>query len=131
MSITQASAPMNLVEKIRKARETNVEIGGFTFTVRRPTDIEAMHLRAAESLGDLVRFVVGWQGVQEIDVVPGGAAVDLPFNAGVAAEWLADRPDLLKPLVDSVIDTYHAHVKALEGAAKNRPENGAPPPSIG
>lgn len=110
---------MSLVDKIRKARERDVEVGGYTFTMRRPTDIEAMALRDADSVADLLPFVVGWAGVKEIDVLPGGDAFPLAFDAAVAAEWLADRPDLLDPLVTAIMDAYRAHAAALEGAAKN------------
>lgn len=110
---------MNLVEKLRKAREQQVTVGGFTFTVRRPTDIEALALRGASGVAALLPFVVGWSGVKEIDVLPGGNPVELPYDAATAAEWLADRPDLLEPLVKAIMDAYRAHVAALEGAAKN------------
>lgn len=108
-----------LVEKIRRARERNVEVGGYTFTVRRPTDIEAMALRGATGIADLLVYIVGWAGVQQIDILPSGDAVPQAFDADVAAEWLADRPDLLQPLVEAVMDAYRAHVVALEEAAKN------------
>lgn len=110
---------MSLIEKLRRARERDVEVGGYTFTVRRPTDLEAIALRGSHAGADLMPFVVGWRGVREIDLVPGGSAVDVPFDAEVAADWLADRPDLLWPLVDAIIDSYRAHVAALEEAQKN------------
>lgn len=108
-----------LIQKLRKARERNVAVGGYTFTVRRPTDLEALDLRTASRIDALLRFVVGWQGVNEIDLMPGGSAVPVAFDAALAAEWLADRPDLLDPLVDAIVDAYRAHVAALEAAAKN------------
>lgn len=110
---------MSLIDKIRKSREQRVDVGGYTFTVRRPTDIEAMALRNAGGIADLLPFVVGWEGVKEIDLVPGGNAVPVAFDPVVAAEWLADRPDLLQPLVEAIMESYRAHVAALEGAAKN------------
>ena len=110
---------MGLVDKIRRARERNVEVGGYTFTVRRPTDIEAMALRGASGIADLLPYVVGWQGVNEIDLIPGGSPVPTPFAADVAAEWLADRPDLLQPLVEAIMAAYRDHVATMEDAAKN------------
>lgn len=108
-----------LIDKLRKAREQKVEVGGHSFTVRRPTDLEAMSLRAASGVADLLPFVVGWEAVREIDLVPGGSAVPVAFDAAVCAEWLADRPDLLEPLVEAILAGYRAHVAALEAAAKN------------
>lgn len=109
----------DLIEKLRRARERRVEVGGFDFTVRRPTDIEALELRRGCGLGDLLRFVVGWGKVKELDIVPGGGPEPVPFDAALAAEWLADRPDLLQPLADEVLDGYRDHVAALEKIAKN------------
>ena len=110
---------MSLVEKLRKARQRNVEVGGYTFTVRRPTDIEAMEMRGVTGIADLLPFVVGWKGVKEIDLIPGGSAIEIAFDPALAREWLADRPDLLQPIVESIMEGYRAHVAALEGAAKN------------
>lgn len=108
-----------LIDKLRRAREQKVEVGGFAFRVRRPTDLEAMSLRTAAGIADLLPFVVGWEAVQEIDIIPGGSAVPVEFDAAVCAEWLADRPDLLEPLVEAILAGYRAHVAALEAAAKN------------
>ena len=107
-----------LVEKLRKAREQQVTVGVFTFTVRRPTDIEAMGFNDATLLR-MIDFVVGWDGVNEIDVLPGGNPQPLKFDAAVAREWLADRPDLLLPLSDAIVNLYRAHAAALEDAKKN------------
>lgn len=111
---------MSLADKIRKARESTVEVGGYTFTVRRPTDVEMLRLRAEGlSVDALLGFVVGWAGVRQIDVVPGGDPVEAKFDAETAREWLSDRPDLLTPLVDEVLAQYRKHVESLESAAKN------------
>ena len=55
---------MGLADKIRKARESTVEVGGYTFTVRRPTDLEMFELQGSVSAGRLLPFVVGWSGVR-------------------------------------------------------------------
>jgi hypothetical protein len=110
---------MSLIEKLRRSRERVVDVGGYSFTVRRPTDLEAIALRGAAGIDDLLVYVVGWKGIKEIDIVPGGNATDVAFDAALAAEWLADRPDLLQPLAEAIMDAYRAHVTALEGAAKN------------
>jgi hypothetical protein len=108
-----------LVEKLRRAREREVEACGFVFTIRRPTDIEAQRLKVGTSLADLVPFVVGWKNVREMDVVPGGDPHPLPFDAAVCAEWLADRPDLLQPLVEAIVAEYRRHLESLGSAEKN------------
>lgn len=109
---------MTLLEKMRKARQRQVEACGFSFTVRRPTDLEAAALGKAGT-ADLLRYVVGWQGVQEIHLIPGGSAVDVPWTDEVCQEFLADRPDLWAPIIEAVMAAYSAHVASLEADAKN------------
>ena len=109
---------MSLIDKIRKAREQDVKVGGYTFTVRRPTDIEAMAMHG-QPLERMLRFVVGWRGVNEIDLIPGGSAVQVDFDADLAVEWLADRPDLLEPITAAIRDASRAHVKSVEDVTKN------------
>lgn len=110
---------MNLAEKIRRARERDVEVGGFTFTVRRPTDIEMLAMRGGIDIESLIGYVVGWKNVKAIDMVPGGDPVPAEFDAELAREWLSDRPDLLAPLVDAVLSSYREHVEGLGATAKN------------
>lgn len=108
-----------LVEKLRKARESLVEVGGYQFTIRRPTDLEAQRLRLAVSSGDLIPYVVGWSKVTQADLIPGGDPHPLPFDPEVCAEWLADRIDLLGPLVEKIVESYKAHSQAIGEAEKN------------
>lgn len=109
-----------LVEKLRKARERTVEVAGYTFTVRRPTDVEAQRLRVISSTAELIPFVVGWAGVKELDVLPsGGDGHPVPFDPDVCREWLSDRPDLLQPLVDAIVAAYREHTAELEAGEKN------------
>lgn len=108
-----------LAEKLRKARESVVEVGGFEFTIRRPTDVEAQRLRGIVNMGDLIPHVVGWNKVREIDVLPSGDGHPLEFDPEVCREWLVDRPDLLTTLVDAIVAAYRAHREALGAAEKN------------
>ena len=113
---------MSLVEKIRKARQKTVDVGGFRFVVRRPTDLEMIGLSERlrrQDMGALLGYVLGWEGVKELDIIPGGDPHPLAFDAEVCAEWLADRPDLLDAIAKEVLDTYQAHAEALRGAEKN------------
>lgn len=111
---------MSLIEKLRKARETKVEAGGFTFIVRRPTDVEMMELGGTRSVARLFPFIVGWDGVSSLSMgIPGGDAHPLPFDGALCGEWLADRPDLFGPLVEAILGSYAEHAKALESTAKN------------
>lgn len=110
---------MSLVEKIRKARETKVEAGGFTFVIRRPTALEMSEMASASRGRAVLPFVIGWDGVREMDIIPGGDPHPLPFDAGVCAEWLADRFDLLVPLATQVFDAFVAHQARLNDEKKS------------
>jgi len=110
---------VSLVEKIRKARESKVEAGGFTFVIRRPTALEMAEMPAISRGRAILPFVIGWEGVKEIDVVPGGDPHPLPFNADVCAEWLGDRLDILAPLATQIFDAYTGYQKALEEQKKS------------
>lgn len=105
-----------LADKIRRARETRVEVADFTFIVRRPTPVEMMDLGRDRNF---TRCVVGWDKVREMDLIPGGDPHPLTFDAEACTEWLNDRPDLLSPVVEAVIGAYQSHVASLESAAKN------------
>lgn len=104
---------MSLVEKIRKARETRVEAGGFGFLIRRPTALDMAELTAVSRGRAVLPYVIGWDGVREIDVIPGGDPHLLPFDADVCAEWLTDRIDILAPLATAIFDSFAAHQAAL------------------
>lgn len=112
---------MSLVEKIRKAREQVVTVGGHDFTIRRPTELEMVELQAAgRGRGRaILPHVVGWSGVRAIDVLPGGDPHPLEFDARVRDEWLTDRLDLLQPLAEAVFKAFDDHARQQEAAAKN------------
>lgn len=111
---------MSLAEKIRKARESTVDVDGKTWTIRRPTDEEAAQLSANGDglLAIVKRFVIGWT-LTELDLVPGGTGVAVPFDSEVFGEWVADQPDLWTPLGMAVLDAYKLHADKREAAVKN------------
>lgn len=109
----------SLVEKIRKSREQHVPVGKYTFIVRRPTDMEMLEFRLDRRPIALLRFVIGWEGVTEGDIIPGGDPHPAPFEADACAEWLSDRMDLFGPVSEAVIAAYEAHRRTQDEAAKN------------
>lgn len=103
-----------LIDKIKKSRETNIEAGGFKFTVRRPTDMEVIDFRGQDiKQGDILeRFVLCWN-VTETDIIPGGSGIPVPFQTDLFMEWVADRPDLWAPLIGAIMVAYDAHQKKM------------------
>lgn len=111
----------NLIERIKKARQTTVQVGGITLTCRRPTDLEMLEMRLEKvSQGDILkRFVDGWAGVKEVDLVPGGGGEAVPFSAELFAEWVSDHPGSWNAITEAVVQGYKKHEEELEAAAKN------------
>lgn len=107
-----------LADKLRRARERTVEVAGRRFTVRRPTDAEAMLLSEQTGLDLVRRYVTGWD-LREIDLIPGGGPDAVPFEAGLWADWVDDQPDLWGPLAETIVAAYREHTEAREHAAKN------------
>jgi hypothetical protein len=108
-----------LADKIRRARESDVEAGGFSFTIRRPTDAEAMTLAGTNVVENLLcRFVVGWN-LKEIDLIPGGSPVAAAFDVDAFGEWVSDQPETLAALSSAIVAAYQAHVAKRGDAEKN------------
>lgn len=110
---------MSLIDKIRKARESVVEVNGRKFTIRRPSEAEqAVIFSSNASALELVRrFVVGWE-LQEIDIIPGGNPVPVAFDAEVWAEYVNDVPELWEPISSAIIQAVVDHRKKVEAAVK-------------
>lgn len=111
---------MSLIDKIRKARESAVEVGGHKFTIRRPTEAEQaeMYKDAKFSYLDMVRrCVVGWD-LQEIDLIPGGNAIALPFNTELWVEYVSDHSELWSDLSNAIMQSISAHKAKEERAEK-------------
>lgn len=107
-----------LAEKMRRAREFDVQIEGHKFTVRRPTDAELLDLSGSKAFDFACRFVVGWD-VKELDMIPGGGPDVVPFDVADWVEWLGDRSDLWEPLSKAIVDSYKAHEAATKENEKN------------
>jgi hypothetical protein len=98
-----------------RSRPSQCTAGGYTFSIRRPYVDEVIGgklagLGAAEIAA---RFVIGWEGVKESDLMPGGDPEEVAFDAALFAAWIKDQPDLWPPLTQAIVGAYEAHEKAL------------------
>lgn len=114
---------MSLAARMRKARESVVELGGFKIKIRRPTDLD---MSARPTQGDTrdhmeywTRFVVGWSGVREIDLVPGGTDAAATFNLEDFREWFADQPKHWETLIDAIRGAWVSYHEKKEVDSKN------------
>ena len=110
-----------LIERIRKARQTRVTIEGKTFIVRRPTDWEAYEMSStgkSQQMDLLEKLVEGWEGITELDLVPGGDSTPVEFDRALFVEWVADRPQYWAELTSAITKEYAAHAESLVAAEK-------------
>lgn len=106
---------MSLIDKIKAARQSVVTVGALSYTITRPT---ALSLSAGWESGFakeavLRRYVVGWNH-QEIDLIPGGSPVLVPFETELFIEFVADLPETIGALLAAINDLYDSHNKASE-----------------
>lgn len=111
----------DLARALRKQREFKVEIGKFTFTARRPTDVEALAIHRENMTFDQIatRFVVDWSGVTEDDIKGGGSTVAPPFDREDWETWCSDRPDFWQPISLKLLEKYGEHMERAEVVTKN------------
>lgn len=110
----------SLIERIKKARQTTVKVGDITLIVRRPTDLDMVTGGGKfTTLEILTRFVDGWQGMKECDLVPGGNPVEAPFSRELFTEWVADHTESWSAISAAVVESYKRHKDEVEEAAKN------------
>lgn len=100
----------SLTEKLRKARESVVEVDGKRYTIRRPTEAEQATVsgQGATALDLVRRFVVDWE-LHEVDLIPGGSPVAVKFSAEAWVEYVDDHPELWEPLSNGIVAAIRAH----------------------
>lgn len=110
-----------MIERLRKARQSTVVVGKYTFSVTRPTDMQMFEMRSRKiaQRDILEQYVTGWSGVTELDISAEGSNEPVIFSGDLFDEWIADRPELWAPIVTAIVDLYRAHEKAQETVAKN------------
>ncbi len=115
-------ATLSLLEKLRKTRETRLPVGDdgrLQLIIRRPAIMDHIrHRLRSEIVYDwYTPMVVGWVGVIEQDILPGGTDDVVEFDHALAVEWIGDRPAVVSALTDycqKLIDDYTAAQDALK-----------------
>jgi hypothetical protein len=123
-----------LAERIRKNREIKVKAGRWTFTARRPTDVEGGPMIADlfKDVSDPSKMVmtkdfahrvardhvIGWNLIED-DLVGGGGQDAVEFDADAWAEWIADHSDLWGDIALPIVKAYIDRVVQTDETAKN------------
>jgi hypothetical protein len=111
----------NLAEKIRKARETQVEVDGHKYTIRRPTDAqrnEWARIKGFSPLEMVRKCVIDWD-LLEVDLLAGGSPTPAEFSEDAFAEYVNDKTELWAPLSKAIAEVIEARLKSIEEAKKN------------
>lgn len=110
----------SLGDRMRKAREFKREVDGKTLIMRRPNEAEYAKLerQGASGFDVALKFVIGWEGVTEADLVPSGGSDEVPFDYDAWGELLGSRRELWE--VGKIIqDEFWQHQEKREERAKN------------
>lgn len=113
---------MNLIEKIRQARQKKITTAGVTLIVTRPTDLDMLQMNQSGGVTKeklLKDYVVGWVDVTEADLVAGGSDTPVEFDKELFIEWMSDKPDSWEDITNTVVDLYKAHEAKLGDDLKN------------
>lgn len=114
----------SILERLRAAREEWVKVGTFELLFRRPTRFQMAQWAGGDghtldARVPLRESVIGWRGVTEIMVVPGGEGRALDFDLEACLEWLEDNPALLQQACQGLNDLIERHFAREQDAEKN------------
>lgn len=112
---------MSLIDKIKAARVVTVKVDHMTFTGRRPTyeEFGIMFHEGATATNIARKFISGWSGVRERDLLPGGSDDEMSFDADLWAEAVSDMPKVWKPIRDALENAVIDSVRVAEETEKN------------
>ena len=101
--------------RFQKSRESVVESGDKKFTIRRPPALDVARIQNGRIDIDFAcKYVVGWPGLTEADLLPGGDPEPVEFDSALFVAWIADQPQHWNPIVNGVISSFQMHEEASE-----------------
>ena len=110
------------IKKMDLAAQSIINIGKFAFTIQRPSKYAMAKLNSEKdaTFFDLAsRFVVGWSGVTEADILPSGGELPVAFSKNVWRRWLEDRDDFWQPISKAVMESFTRHSEQTQADEKN------------
>lgn len=118
-----------IIAALRAARQSWVELEpGKRVQIIRPPEA-ALHEFSAlagenhvdRMLRCVVKYVTGWEGITEADLL--GAALApadvVPFESALWATVVADRMDWIRVVMSALVESINAHDGARQAAEKN------------
>ena len=110
---------MALIDKIIAGRQFTLEVDGHRYTLRRPTDAEALSSLRITTLDLVKRFCDGWDHTELSLGIPGGTGEPAPFSRDLWETWVEDQPTLWGPLSEAIQTAYVQYETARSQAEKN------------
>lgn len=114
--------PQQLIARLLAQRETTLPLApGKSVQVRRPAEDEMAELRRMTGSEIAHRFVVGWAGITEADVLGASIGADSPveFDAELWRVMVSDRAAWIQAVVVCVRDQVTQHLAQQAEVAKN------------
>lgn len=109
-----------LADKIRASRRMTIEYGKIKFYGRRPSveEFAQLHRDSIHDAEIAKRFVDGWEGVKEKDLIAGGTTEPVSFDKELFSEFIADNPEAWKVIASAMIDAINARIAEKETSEK-------------
>jgi hypothetical protein len=105
-----------LLEKLKKSRQTDIQVGGYTFTIQRLNDFdlgEIIEIGKINPRSLCKKCVVGWS-LTELDLVPGGDPIPAAFDQELFIAWVAEKNDIWTALYEHIWSDYRQRNGLLE-----------------
>lgn len=117
---------MDLIARLREQRRHWVYLDDAdparAVSFLRPPETVMFELASRGGIGldEVCRFVDGWRGITEADIVPGiGADTAAAFSPELFREWLQDKAELMAKLAAAIAAAVDAHLARARDAGKN------------
>jgi len=112
---------MSIVEKLRQARNIEIEIDGVVFLAKRPTDLQAARWHSEKyNFCDMAAdSVYGWRGFTGDMISSDLPKAEIPFDKELWSEWIVDNQEYWTPIAEKVLTAYSDFRKTKGEAAKN------------
>lgn len=111
-----------LIAKMDEQRTAWVSLpDGKRVQFRRPLETEFAQLRDGVGVDHLCRYVCGWDGFTEADLLGAavGASDAVMFDAALWARVVRDRAAYVVPVAQAIVAAVTAHIETRDAATKN------------
>ncbi len=115
------SSAAELAARIKEEQRMEVKVSHMTFICIRPTWEQTLDsYRKEETDYQIARkFLIGWSGVKESDLLPGAEEKEIPYNKQLFDLASGNMEEVVQAISQQVITASTEYKKKEEAAAKN------------